>query len=157
MVCICTFSLSKIARLCLISSSSLCLSFSLCLTCVSKSSSGIDSDLDTPRSQNGITVGNDEILKTKAPVRDCPRCNLVNTFEYKYCSKCSYPLVPDAFDEIKEAEYSKLQSLEEKHRQEIIDLEEKMEQRFNQIVSLIQQNPILAHVKPEALTRKETL
>src|SRR5439155_2120942 len=31
--------------------------------------------------QNGITVGNDEILKTKAAVRDCPRCNLVNTFE----------------------------------------------------------------------------
>ena len=51
--------------------------------------------------QNGITVEDDEALKPKPAVRDCPRCNLVNTFENKYCSKCRYPLVPDAFDEIK--------------------------------------------------------
>jgi integrase/recombinase XerD len=76
--------------------------------------------------QNGITVEDDEALKPKPAVRDCPRCNLVNTFENKYCSKCSYPLVPDAFDEIKEAENSKLQSLEEKHRLEMNNLEEKM-------------------------------
>jgi hypothetical protein len=104
--------------------------------------------------QNGISEGNDEILKTKAAVRDCPRCNLVNTFENKYCSKCSYPLVPDAFDEIKEAENSKLQSLEEKHRLEMNNLEEKMEQRFNQVISMIKQNPVLANVKPEVLTKK---
>jgi len=104
--------------------------------------------------QNGITVEDDEALKTKPAVRDCPRCNLVNTFETKYCSKCSYPLVPDAFDEIKEAENSKLQSLEEKHRLEMNNLEEKMEQRFNQVISMIKQNPILAHVKPEVLTKK---
>jgi integrase/recombinase XerD len=30
--------------------------------------------------------------------RDCPRCSLINTLENKYCSKCSYPLVPDAFN-----------------------------------------------------------
>ena len=38
--------------------------------------------------QNGITVEDDEALKPKPAVRDCPRCNLVNTFENKYCSKC---------------------------------------------------------------------
>ena len=91
--------------------------------------------------QNGITVGNDDALTPKPAVRDCPRCNLVNTFESKYCSKCSYPLVPDAFDEIKEAENSKLQSLEEKHRLEMNNLEEKMEQRF-QVISMIKQNPV---------------
>ena len=104
--------------------------------------------------QNGITIGDDDALRPKPAVRDCPRCNLVNTFENKYCSKCSYPLVPDAFDEIKEAENSKLQSLEEKHRQEIINLEVKMEQRFKQVVSMIKQNPVLAQVKPEVLTKK---
>lgn len=104
--------------------------------------------------ENGITVEDDEALKPKPAVRDCPRCNLVNTFENKYCSKCSYPLVPDAFDEIKEAENSKLQSLEEKHRLEMNNLEEKMEQRFNQVISMIKQNPVLAHVKPEVLTTK---
>ena len=103
--------------------------------------------------QNGIMVGDDEALKPKPAVHNCPRCNLVNTFETKYCSKCGYPLVPDAFDEIK-VENSKLQSLEEKHRQEIINLEEKMEQRFNQVIAMIKQNPVLAHVKPEVLTKK---
>ena len=63
-------------------------------------------------------------------------------------------MVPDAFDEIKEDENSKLQSLEEKHRQEIINLEEKMEQRFNQVISMIKENPVLAHVKPEVLSKK---
>lgn len=104
--------------------------------------------------QNRIKVGEDDALRPKPAVRDCTRCNLVNTFENKYCSKCSYPLIPDAFDEIKEAENSKLQSLEEKHRLEINNLEEKMEQRFNQVLSMIQQNPVLAHVKPEVLTKK---
>jgi integrase/recombinase XerD len=104
--------------------------------------------------QNGITVGDDDVLRPKPAVRDCPRCNLVNSFENKYCSKCSYPLIPDAFDEIKQAENSKLQSLEEKHRQEITNLEEKMEQRFNQVISMIKENPVLAHVKPEVLTKK---
>src|SRR5215469_15032742 len=58
--------------------------------------------------QNGIAVANDDYLKPKPSVRDCPRCSLINTLENKYCSKCSYPLVPDAFDEIKEAENSRL-------------------------------------------------
>jgi integrase/recombinase XerD len=104
--------------------------------------------------QNGIMVGDDEALKPKPAVHNCPRCNLVNTFETKYCSKCSYPLVPNAFDEIKEAENSKLQSLEEKHRLQMYNLEEKMEQRFNQVISMIQQNPSLAHVKSDILKTK---
>jgi integrase/recombinase XerD len=107
--------------------------------------------------QNGIAVGSDDILKPKPAVRDCPRCNLVNTIENKYCSNCSYPLVPDAFDEIKEVENSKLQSLEERHRLEMNNLEEKMEQRFNQVISMIKRNPVLAHVKPEVLTKKNTV
>jgi hypothetical protein len=45
--------------------------------------------------------------------------------------------VPDAFDEIKEAENSKLRILEEKHLQQMKDLEEKMDHRFNQVLSII--------------------
>ena len=50
--------------------------------------------------------------------------------------RVSYPLVPSAFDEIKEAENKK-----------ILDIE----QKYEQIMAMIQQNPLLAHVKPEAL------
>ena len=63
--------------------------------------------------------------------------------------------MPDAFNEIKEAENSKLQILEEKHRQQMKDFEEKMDQRFNQVMSMIQENPVLAHLKPEVLTKKK--
>jgi hypothetical protein len=69
--------------------------------------------------QNGITVGENDALRPKPTVRDCPRCNLVNTFENKYCSKCSYPLVPDAFEEIKQAENSKIQNMMQEHLQEL--------------------------------------
>ena len=31
----------------------------------------------------------------------CPRCEVVNVIENKYCSQCSYPLKPSAFDKIK--------------------------------------------------------
>ena len=39
--------------------------------------------------------------KIKLSILNCPRCELVNTIESKYCSKCSYPLKPEAYDEIK--------------------------------------------------------
>ena len=45
---------------------------------------------------------------------NCPRCELVNAIENKYCSKCSYPLKPQAFDEIKASENIKINSLEKK-------------------------------------------
>ena len=39
--------------------------------------------------------------KNKPSILNCPRCELVNAIENKYCSKCSYPLKPEAYDEIK--------------------------------------------------------
>ena len=41
-------------------------------------------------------------------------CNLVNTIENKFCSACAYPLIPSAFEEIKEQENSRFRSLEER-------------------------------------------
>jgi integrase/recombinase XerD len=66
---------------------------------------------------NGI-ITEDEIRK-KPSVLMCPRCSLVNAIDNKYCSKCSYPLVPSAFDEIKEAENAKVQAMTEKYEQEM--------------------------------------
>src|SRR5215469_6336215 len=58
--------------------------------------------------QNGIALGNDEELRPKPAVRDCPRCNVINALENKYCSKCSYPLIPQAYEEIKASEDLKI-------------------------------------------------
>jgi hypothetical protein len=64
---------------------------------------------------NGII--SEDTHNKKPTVADCPRCDLVNTCENKYCSKCSYPLKPEAFDEIKREEHRKVRELEEKYQQ----------------------------------------
>jgi integrase/recombinase XerD len=84
---------------------------------------------------NGAISDNE--FRTKPSVSICPRCDLVNALDNKYCSNCSYPLVASAFDEIKAAEGMKLQTLEKKHEQDIKSLEEKMENKFQQILAKI--------------------
>jgi integrase/recombinase XerD len=104
---------------------------------------------------NGIITDEAVVMQRKPSVLTCPRCSLVNAIESKYCSKCSYPLVPSAFDEIKEAENVKINSIQEKYEQDMKTMREEMNQQFSQIMSMIQQNPKLAQVKPEILTKKK--
>jgi integrase/recombinase XerD len=81
--------------------------------------------------QNGI-LDQDEIKK-KSYIIYCPRCELVNAIENKYCSKCSYPLKSEAYDEIKIEEDKKFKEMEKRYSV----LEEKMENKFQQIISSI--------------------
>ncbi len=85
--------------------------------------------------QNGI-ISEQEIEK-KPSVLNCPRCGLVNAVENKYCSKCSYPLIPSAFDEIKAAEDMKIQTMQRKYDQDMKTLREEMENKFQQILAKI--------------------
>jgi integrase len=75
--------------------------------------------------QNGIIIDTD--LKPKPTIAVCPRCELVNQIENKYCSKCSYPLTPQAFEEIKNEEDSKLKALEEKQNKQMEDMQAKLQ------------------------------
>lgn len=84
---------------------------------------------------NGV-LNEDEIQK-KPAVMFCGRCDLVNALDNKYCSRCSYPLVASAFDEIKAAEDMKLETLKEKHEQDMVTLREEMEKKFQQILAKI--------------------
>lgn len=86
----------------------------------------------------------------KPSVLSCPRCGLVNASENKYCYSCSYPLTPSAFEQIKEAENRNIQTLQEKYEQDMNAMREQM----NKIMLMIQQNPTLAQLKPEALVKK---
>lgn len=86
---------------------------------------------------NGIITEEAAVMQRKPSVLTCPRCNLVNAIENKYCSKCSYPLVPSAFDEIKEAENAKVQAMAEKYEQEIKNIRGEMENKFQQILAKI--------------------
>jgi hypothetical protein len=60
--------------------------------------------------QNGISLG---VKKIKYSVVDCPRCELVNPLENKYCSKCSYPLKPEAYDELKQKEENEMKQMKQ--------------------------------------------
>lgn len=104
---------------------------------------------------NGIVSDID--LEKKPSVLTCFRCKHINGIDYQYSSSCSYPLVPSAFEQLKEEENSKIKSLELKYEQDIKSMREEMNQRFTQIMSMIQQNSQLAYIKPEALTTKKVM
>jgi len=102
---------------------------------------------------NGII--SDTEMQKKPSVLTCAKCTLVNAIDNKYCSKCSYPLVPLAFEEIKAVEDLKIRSLQEKYEQDLKSVREEMNQQFDRIMSIIQQNPQLSQVKPEVLVKKK--
>jgi integrase/recombinase XerD len=69
--------------------------------------------------RNGIISEESAAAQRKPSVLSCARCSLINAVDNKFCSKCSYPLIPEAYEEIKANEDSKLKEMEEKHRQDI--------------------------------------
>lgn len=99
--------------------------------------------------QNGIDLRNDNALRSKPAVRHCPRCNLVNTLENKYCSKCSYPLTPQAYEEVKAGEDEKINAMQQKYEVEMRAMREEMDDRFNEQIRLMQesQSEIVALLK----------
>ena len=102
--------------------------------------------------RNGI-ISEDE-TKKKASVHICSRCDLVNAIDNKYCSKCSYPLTPQAFEEIKNDEEIRIKTLEKKYEKDIKSLKEEMQDQFSYIIRIIQEHPSLTNVKADILTKK---
>jgi integrase/recombinase XerD len=100
---------------------------------------------------NGII--SEHASKKKTSIIDCPRCELVNAIENKYCSKCSYPLKPEAYNEIKGLEEKRIETLEQKYENDMKMLREDMNTQLSQIMLMIQQNPKLSYVKPEILEK----
>ena len=92
--------------------------------------------------------------KVKLSILNCPRCELVNAIENKYCSKCSYPLKPEAYDEIKCGEEKRIETLEQKYENDIKTLRDDMNNQLGQIMLMIQQNPKLSNIKPKSLLDK---
>ena len=69
-----------------------------------------------------------------------------------FCSKCALPVNLDN-------EYTREMELENENRNlklSITSIREEMNQQFSHIMSMIQQNPKLAQIKPEALVKKKT-
>jgi integrase/recombinase XerD len=62
---------------------------------------------------NGMITEESAIAERKPSVLNCARCSLVNAVDNKFCSKCSYPLTPQAYDEIKAEEEDKFKVMEQ--------------------------------------------
>jgi integrase/recombinase XerD len=57
--------------------------------------------------------------------------------------------------EEKQQKESEVKELKDKYEHDMKTMREEMNQQFSQIMSMIQQNPQLAYIKPEALTGKK--
>jgi hypothetical protein len=85
--------------------------------------------------------------------KQCPQCDEPNKPESKFCIKCNMILTYDAYNETIEKEKQReveLKDLKEK----LISVQAEQNQKFNQLIMMIQQNPKLANIKPEVLIRK---
>jgi integrase/recombinase XerD len=92
--------------------------------------------------QNGII--SEQQIERKPSILNCPRCSLVNAIDNKYCSKCSYPLIPSAFEEIKEAENMKIQEIEQRYESNMKAMREEIREDMKyQLAQLI------SRLKPE--------
>jgi DNA-binding protein H-NS len=83
-----------------------------------------------------------------------------NKPESKFCAKCRMVLTYDAYSETieeKQQKESEVKELKEKYEQDMKSMREEMNQQFAQIMSMIQQNPQLAQIKPESLAKKELI
>jgi integrase/recombinase XerD len=92
-------------------------------------------------------------MKAKPIVSNCPKCELVNAIENKYCSKCSYPLKPEAYEEIKNSEEKRIETLELKYENDMKTFRDDMNKQLSEMMLMIQQNPKLSYVKPEILEK----
>ena len=101
--------------------------------------------------RNGIVQETES--KVKLSILNCPRCELVNAIDNKYCSKCSYPLKPEAYDEIKNSEEKRIQTLQQKYENDMKTFRDDMNKQLSEIMLMIQQNPKLSYIKPEILEK----
>ena len=85
--------------------------------------------------RNGIMKETE--TKVKLSILNCPRCELVNTIESKYCSKCSYPLKPEAYDEIKGMEEKRIKTLEQKYEKDMKTFRDDMNKQLSEMMLMI--------------------
>ena len=103
----------------------------------------------------GIMPKNQQIDQLKP--KQCPNCSEPNKPDSKFCTKCRMVLTYDAYSETveeKQQKESEVKELSEKYEQEMKSMREEMNRQFTHIMSMIRQNPQLACIKPEVLSKK---
>jgi hypothetical protein len=86
--------------------------------------------------------------------KQCPQCSEANRPGSRFCAKCRMVLSYDAYEETLEQQKKKeseVQALKVKYEQDVKLMREEMKQQYSNIMWMIQRNPKLAQIKPEAL------
>jgi integrase/recombinase XerD len=85
----------------------------------------------------------------------CKRCSESISIGMNFCSKCALPVNLD-HEYTREMELqNENKILKEKYEKDMKAMREEMNQQFSQIMSMIQQNPKLAQIKPNVLINKK--
>jgi hypothetical protein len=61
--------------------------------------------------------------RSKPAVMSCPRFNETNTRENKFCSKCCYPILTEAYDEVKASESKETEEIKQQYNQMNVTLQ----------------------------------
>jgi len=89
--------------------------------------------------------------------KQCPNCAEPNKTDSKFCAKCRMVLTYDAYTETLEEKQKKqfeIEKLNTKYEIGMKEMREQMDIKINQIISMIQQNPVLVNIKPKILAEK---
>ena len=65
-------------------------------------------------------------------------------------------LIKKQLEKLRTDKEKETQMIQQKHEQDMKAMREEMNQQFNQIMSMIQQNPKLAQIKQEVLAKKKS-
>ncbi len=94
-----------------------------------------------------------QIVEFEEKLKDVPR---VEQLESHLANKIlEQEAIKKQLEKLRTDKEQETQITQQKHEQDMKAMREEMNQQFTQIMSIIQQNPKLAQVKPEALTRKK--
>lgn len=100
----------------------------------------------------GLVTGEQELAKTLY-YKQCPNCNEPNKPDSRFCVNCRMVLTYDAYNETLEKEQKKESDYNDL-KKKLEAVQEEQNQKFNQLMVLIQKNPKLANIKPEVLATK---
>jgi integrase len=114
--------------------------------------------LEYMKAIDALTINDEYRLKKKIveyeeKLKDVPK---VEQLESHLANKIlEQEAIKKQLEKIQLEKVNETQAMQQKHEQDMKAMREEMNQQFSQIMSMIQRNPVLAQVKPEALTRKK--
>src|SRR5215471_4456766 len=93
-----------------------------------------------------------KIIEYEEKLKDVPK---VEQLESHLANKIlEQEAIKKQLEKLRTDKEKETQAMQQKHEQDMKAMREEMENQFNQIMLMIQQNPKLAHIKPGALTGK---